>query len=87
VEMVKFLMWLVLLESAKDWFLGVDTLEQPVSPRVRYGTTCLIIEDVMGSVSYLVVQEGYRDYMRTARCKRGHGTTNYLGNLSIARVL
>jgi hypothetical protein len=27
-------MWLVLLESTKDWFLGVDTLEQMVLPRV-----------------------------------------------------
>jgi hypothetical protein len=41
---------LVMLESAKDRFLGVDTLGQQVLPRVRYGTTCLIIRDVVGSV-------------------------------------
>jgi hypothetical protein len=45
-------LWLVLLESAKNWFLGVDPLEQHVPPRVRYGTTCLLIRDVVGSVPY-----------------------------------
>jgi hypothetical protein len=42
VEKVKTFMvcWLVLLESAKDWFLGVDPLGQHVPPRVRYGMTC-----------------------------------------------
>jgi hypothetical protein len=44
-------MWIVLLESAKDRFLGVDTLEQPVPPRVQYGTTCLLIRDTICSVS------------------------------------
>jgi hypothetical protein len=33
-------MWLVMLESAKDRILGVDTPEQHVPPRVRYGTAC-----------------------------------------------
>jgi hypothetical protein len=33
-------MWLVMLESAKDRVLGVDTLGQHVPPRVRYGTAC-----------------------------------------------
>jgi hypothetical protein len=47
-------MWLVLLEFAKDRFLGVDPLEQPVSPRVQYGTTCLLIRNVVGSVPCLV---------------------------------
>jgi hypothetical protein len=32
--------WLVMLESAKDPVLGVDTQEQQVSPCVRYGMTC-----------------------------------------------
>jgi hypothetical protein len=32
--------WLVMLESAKDRVLGVDTLGQHVPPRVRYGTAC-----------------------------------------------
>jgi hypothetical protein len=42
-------MWLVMLESAKDRVIGVATLGQQVSPRVRYGTTCLLIRDVVGS--------------------------------------
>jgi hypothetical protein len=33
-------MWLVMLESAKDRILGVDTIGQHAPPRVRYGTTC-----------------------------------------------
>jgi hypothetical protein len=43
-------LWLVMLESAKDRVLGVDTPRQQVSPRVQYGTTCLIIRDVVGIV-------------------------------------
>jgi hypothetical protein len=78
-------LWLVLLESAKDRFLGVDTPEQPVPPRVRYGTACLLIRDVLGSVSCSVEREGYRDYLRAARCKRGRDTTTIPGNLSNAR--
>jgi hypothetical protein len=31
-------MWFVMLESAKDRVIGVDTLGQQVPPRVRYGT-------------------------------------------------
>jgi hypothetical protein len=39
VEMVGFHqeMWLVMLESAMDRVLGVDTPGQHVPPRVRYG--------------------------------------------------
>jgi hypothetical protein len=44
-------MWLILLKSAKDRFLGVDTLEQPVPSRLRYGTTCLLIRNTIGSMS------------------------------------
>jgi hypothetical protein len=42
VETVGFrqVMWIVMLESAKDQILGVDTPEQHVPPRVRYGTVC-----------------------------------------------
>jgi hypothetical protein len=40
-----------MLESTKDRILGVDTLGQHVLPRVRYGTACLLIRDVVGSVS------------------------------------
>jgi hypothetical protein len=43
-------LWLVVLESAKDQVLGVDAPGQQVPPRVRYGTTCLLIRDAMGSV-------------------------------------
>jgi hypothetical protein len=42
--------WLVMLESAKDRVIGVDTKRQQVPPRVRYGTTCLLIRDAVGSV-------------------------------------
>jgi hypothetical protein len=45
--------WFVMLESAKDRVIGVDTLGQQVSPCVRYGTACLLIRDVVGSVSCL----------------------------------
>jgi hypothetical protein len=43
-------LWLVMLESTKDRVLGVDTLEQQVSTRVQYGTTCLLIRDAVESV-------------------------------------
>jgi hypothetical protein len=33
-------LWLVMLESAKDQVLGVDTPGQQVASYVRYGTTC-----------------------------------------------
>jgi hypothetical protein len=47
---VRQVMWFVMLESTKDRVIGVDTLEQQVLPRVRYGTACLLIRDVVGSV-------------------------------------
>jgi hypothetical protein len=52
VEMVGIchVMWYVMHEYAKDRVIGVDTPGQQVSPRVRYGTTCLIIRDAVGSV-------------------------------------
>jgi hypothetical protein len=43
-------LWLVVLECAKDQILGVDTLGQHVLPHVRYGMTCLLIRDVVGSM-------------------------------------
>jgi hypothetical protein len=43
-------MWMVMLKSAKDRVIGVDTPGQQVSPHVRYGTTCLLIRDAVGSV-------------------------------------
>jgi hypothetical protein len=45
-------MWLVKLESAKDRVIGVDTRGQQVPPCVRYGRTCLLIRDAVGSVSF-----------------------------------
>jgi hypothetical protein len=52
VEMVgiRQVMWFVMLESAKDRVIGLDTPRQQVSPRVRYGTACLLIRDAVGSV-------------------------------------
>jgi hypothetical protein len=43
-------LWFIMLESAKDRVIGVDTPEQQVPPRVGYGTSCLIIRNVVGSV-------------------------------------
>jgi hypothetical protein len=34
-------MWFLMLVSAKDRVIGIDTLEQHVPPRVRYGTDLL----------------------------------------------
>jgi hypothetical protein len=52
VEMVgiRQLRWYVMLESTKDRVIGVDTLGQQVTSRVRYGTDCLLIRDAVGSV-------------------------------------
>jgi hypothetical protein len=44
-------MWFVMLESAKDRILRVDTPGQHVPPRVLYGTTCLLIRYAIGWVS------------------------------------
>jgi hypothetical protein len=52
VEMVAFrqVVWMVMLEFAKDRVLGVDIPGQQVLPYVRYGTTCLLIMNDVGSV-------------------------------------
>jgi hypothetical protein len=57
VETVGFcqVLWLVMLESAKDQVLEVDILEQQVLPRVRYETTCLLIRDAVVCESCSVV--------------------------------
>jgi hypothetical protein len=47
---IRQVMWFVMLESAKDRVIEVDTPGQQVSSRVWYGTTCLLIRDVVGSV-------------------------------------
>jgi hypothetical protein len=52
VETVGFhqVLWLLMLESAKDRILVVDTPGQHVPPRVWYGMACLLIRDVVESV-------------------------------------
>jgi hypothetical protein len=42
--------WHVVLESAKDRILGVDTPGQHVPPHVRYGMACLVIRNAIGRV-------------------------------------
>jgi hypothetical protein len=53
VETVGFcqVMWLVMLKSAKNQILGVDTLGQHVPPCVRYGTACWLIRKALVSLS------------------------------------
>jgi hypothetical protein len=45
--------WHMVLESAKDRFLGVDTLGQYIPSCVRYGAACLIIRNTICCVSCL----------------------------------
>jgi hypothetical protein len=47
---IRLVMWFIMLESTKHRVIGVDMLGQQVPPRVRYGTACLLIIDVVGSV-------------------------------------
>jgi hypothetical protein len=47
---IRQMMWFVMLKSDKDRVIGVDTPGQQVPPRVQYGTACLLIRDVVGSV-------------------------------------
>jgi hypothetical protein len=44
---IHLVMWFVMLKSAKDRVIGVDTSEQQVPPRVWYGTNCLLIRDAV----------------------------------------
>jgi hypothetical protein len=37
---IRQVMWIVMLESAKDRILGVDITGQHVPPHVRYGMAC-----------------------------------------------
>jgi hypothetical protein len=50
---IRQVMWFVMLESAKDRVIGINTPGQQVPPCVQYGTTCLLIRDVVGSVPCL----------------------------------
>jgi hypothetical protein len=47
---IRQVVWLVMLDSAKDRVIVVDTPGQQVPPRVRYGTACLLIRDAVGCV-------------------------------------
>jgi hypothetical protein len=51
----RHVMWFVMLESAKDRVLGVDTPGQQVSSHVWYGTACLLIWDDVGCESFSAV--------------------------------
>jgi hypothetical protein len=42
--------WFVMLESAKDRVIGVDTPGQQLPPHVWYGMDCLLIRDAVESV-------------------------------------
>jgi hypothetical protein len=77
-------LWLVLLESAKDMFLGVDPPGQPMPPSVWYGTSYLLIRNTLGSVSDLVEQRGI---MNTSLIPSGAIGHIMMGNLSNATVL
>jgi hypothetical protein len=47
---IRQVMWFVMLESANERVIGVDTPGQQVPPHVRYGMTCLLIRDAVASV-------------------------------------
>jgi hypothetical protein len=48
---IRQVMWIVMLESAKDRILWVDTPGQHVPPRVRYGTVCWLTRKALVSLS------------------------------------
>jgi hypothetical protein len=54
-------MWCVMLKSAKDRVLGVDTIGQQVPSCVRYEMTCLLIRDVIDCESCSAVWEKAQD--------------------------
>jgi hypothetical protein len=76
-----------MLKAATDRVLGVDTRGQQVVPHVRYGTTCLLIRDAMGSVSCSDEWE-----LGIVTRLRSHGARGVMvpcttpGNLSVAVV-
>jgi hypothetical protein len=59
----------MVLESAKDRILGVDTPRQHVPPHVQYGMACLLIRNTIDSVSSLV-EWGMASYFVTYFVKR-----------------
>jgi hypothetical protein len=50
---IRYMRWFVMLKSAKDRVIEVDTLGQQVLPCVRYETACLLIRDDVKSVPCL----------------------------------
>jgi hypothetical protein len=78
-------MWFVKLKPTKDWVLGVDTPGQQVSPHVWYGTTCLLIRDVVGCESYSVVWGKTQDVIWSTMCKRGSSHEETLAVLAGTR--
>jgi hypothetical protein len=81
-------MWLVMLESAKNRVIGVDTPGQLVPPHVRYETTCLLIRNVMGNAPYSDEWEfGVVTHPGSHGARGAMGTVTTLENLSIAVVL
>jgi hypothetical protein len=47
---IRQVMQFVMLKSAKDRVIGVDTPRQQVPPCVWYAMACLLIRDAVGSV-------------------------------------
>jgi hypothetical protein len=64
-------MWIVMLESANDRILGVETPGQHVSPRVRYEMACWLIRKVLVSLPCWKERDWYGYTYETTRCKRG----------------
>jgi hypothetical protein len=79
-------LWLVVLELAKDLFIGVDPPppRQHVSPHIWYVIACLLIRDTLASVSDLVE---WRGIVNTSLIPHGARGVIAIGNLSNATVL
>jgi hypothetical protein len=76
-----------MLKYAKDYVLGVDTPGQQVPPRVRYGTACLLIRDIVGSVPCSDEWEiGAVTCLGLHSARGAVVVRTTLGNLSIAMV-
>jgi hypothetical protein len=73
VQMFGFrqVMRFVMLESAKDWILGVHTPGQHLPPCVWYGLACLLIRYIVGCESCSMVWGKTQDVIWSTRCKRG----------------
>jgi hypothetical protein len=73
VEMTEIhqVMWFVMLESAKDQILGVETSGQHVSPHLWYGTSYLLIRTAIDCESCSAVWGKTQDVIRSTRYRRG----------------